>query len=111
MGGAKPAVALALLAASAAVLLAGCAGEDAPARPPSALDDVDVQPTAAGKGAVAGLVVDDSIRPVVGASVSIAGGEVATTDEEGVFILDALEPGLVIFAVSAEGFLPIQTSA
>ena len=110
MAGSGPAAG-ACLAVALAALLAGCAGAQAPERPPSALDDVAVQPAAAGKGAVAGLVVDDSIRPVVGASIAIAGAEVATTDVEGVFVLDALEPGLVIFGVSAEGFLAVQTSA
>ena len=111
MGGVAGAWAIAALA-SAAVLLAGCAGgAEEPTRTPSALDDVDVQPTVEGKGAVAGLVVDDAIRPVVGASIAIAGEEAATTDETGVFVLDALEPGLVIFSVSADGFLPVQTSA
>ncbi|HJQ93045.1 MAG TPA: carboxypeptidase-like regulatory domain-containing protein [Candidatus Thermoplasmatota archaeon] len=109
MPGLKPAI-LAWLA-MATVLLAGCTGGAGPERPPSALDDVEVAPAEADKGAVAGLVVDESIRPVVGAAVSIAGVEVAATDEKGVFILDSLDPGLVIFAVAAEGFLPIQTSA
>lgn len=102
----------AILAASVAILLAGCAGGSAPpSRPSSALDDIEVRPTVEGKGAVAGLVVDEAIRPVVGASVTLAGEEVATTDETGVFTLDALDPGTVLFGVSAEGFLPIQTSA
>ena len=111
MGRTGPAPDFGLAAAFLALLLAGCAGEAGPERPPSALDDVEVEPAAAGKGAVAGLVVDETIRPVVGASVTIAGAEAAKTDEDGVFILDALEPGLVLFSVSAEGFRPIQTSA
>ncbi|MEA3137631.1 MAG: Carboxypeptidase regulatory-like domain [Thermoplasmata archaeon] len=104
--------ALALLAVLLAAL-AGCAGgaggDGAPASPLDGLDDVE--PAQEGKGAVAGVVVDESIRPIAGASVSMAGAVVAETDEGGIFILDALEPGLAIFAVTAPGFLPVQTSA
>ena len=64
-----------------------------------------------GKGAVAGVVVDDAIRPIAGATVSMAGETLGQTDDEGIFILDALDPGLVIFMVSADGYVPIQTSA
>ena len=102
------AVAMALLAA----LLAGCSGGDGgDAGAGSPLDGLDVQPAQEGKGAVAGVVVDVAIRPIAGAEVTMAGSVVATTGEDGVFVLDALEPGIAIFAVSAQGFLPIQTSA
>lgn len=103
---------IALTVALLATLLAGCSdgggGEDGPGSP---LDGLDVQPVGQGKGAVAGVVVDDAIRPIVGAQVAMAGEVVATTGDDGVFVLDALEPGLAVFAVSAEGFLSIQTSA
>jgi hypothetical protein len=100
-------LALALMAA----LLAGCSGGDGKDEPASPLDDVDVQPVSDTKGAVAGVVVDEAIRPVAGAEVTMDGKVVASTDEGGIFVLDSLEPGLAIFAVTAEGFLPVQTSA
>lgn len=102
---------MAILATLSASFLAGCSGEGPEAPPPSPLQSIDVEPAQADKGAVAGVVVDEAIRPIVGANVSMAGEVVAQTDEDGVFVLDALEPGLAIFAVSASGFLPIQTSA
>jgi hypothetical protein len=101
------ALAMALLTA----FLAGCSGGGKDDGPGSPLDGVDVQPVGEGKGAVAGVVVDEAIRPIAGAEVSMAGEVVATTGDDGVFVLDALDPGLAVFAVSAEGFFPIQTSA
>jgi hypothetical protein len=99
-------VAVALLAS----LVAGCAGQ-APQGAASPLDGLDVQPVGSGKGAVAGVVVDEAIRPVIGAAVALAGTVIATTNEKGVFVLDALEPGFVLFSVSAPGFLDIQATA
>lgn len=94
-----------------AALLAGCmAGGGQPAGG-SPLDDLDVEPVSATKGAVAGLVVDETIRPVPGATVAVAGEARAETDDAGIFILTDLEPGLAIFSVAAEGFLAMQTSA
>ena len=104
------AVALAALAAS------GCSGPQHQGSGALRLGDgstVDLRasPTEAGKGAIAGVVVDEAIRPIAGANVSLAGKVLASTDAQGVFVLDALEPGSVILGVSAPGHLPIQTSA
>lgn len=94
-----------------ALLLAGCTGGAAPAPSGSPLDDIEVEPASATMGAVAGLVVDETIRPILGAQVTVAGEVVAETNEDGVFVLDALEPGIVILGISAEGYLSVQTSA
>jgi hypothetical protein len=100
----------------ALVALAGCAGHAKSGTPGLRLGDgstVDLSaaPASAGKGAIAGVVVDEAIRPIIGANVTVAGKVVATTDGTGVFVLDSLEPGVLIFSVSAPRFLAIQSSA
>ena len=67
--------------------------------------------TSATLGAIAGVVVDEAIRPVEGANLATTGGLNTTSDANGVFRLGNLEPGLYILNVQAPGFLPIQTSA
>lgn len=67
--------------------------------------------TSATLGAIAGVVVDEAIRPVEGANLATTGGLSATSDANGVFRLGNLEPGLYILNVQAPGFLPAQTSA
>jgi hypothetical protein len=104
-----PAVVL-LLAASA---LAGCA-EDAPEADSLRLADgtlleLDGEGTSATRGAIAGVVVDEAIRPIPGA-VLATDGRNATSDGNGVFRLGGLEPGLYILAVRAPGYLSAQTS-
>jgi hypothetical protein len=96
-----------------AALLAGCSGGDG-GRGGLTVGGRTVSISAApqaGKGALAGVVVDEAIRPVAGANVSVAGQVVATTRDDGAFVLDALDPGSLILVVAAPGFLPIQTSA
>ena len=94
-----------------ALLLAGCS--DAPADVP--LDDgpvtrdVDTTPEL---GAISGVVVSETITPVPGAVVTIAGsGLEATTDAAGTFVFEALEPTLYVLDVRADGYLPIQSTA
>lgn len=96
-----------------ASLLAGCSGGDRD-RGGLVVGGRTVSVSAApqaGKGALAGVVVDEAIRPVAGANVTVAGQVLATTREDGAFVLDALDPGSVILVVGAPGFLSIQTSA
>lgn len=62
-------------------------------------------------GAVAGVVVDEAIRPVPGVTLTTLDGRNATTDDGGLFLLPNLEPGFYALAVRADGYLPVQASA
>lgn len=63
-------------------------------------------------GTLAGVVVDEAIRPVAGASVDVAGagfaGANATTDAGGRFSVPGLEPGTYIVLVSKQFYSPHQ---
>ena len=81
-------VALLLLA----VTLAGCSDGEAPAPEP----DESFQPvvTDSDLGAISGVVVDEAILPVVGATVTVQGlGLTTETNEGGQFVVEELEPG------------------
>lgn len=93
-----------------ALAVAGCSDAPAPADP----DDEGFLSTEseAGRGAISGVVVDASVRPIEGASVALVGqGRNATTDVEGRFLFDDLEPGTYFLDVKAARHLPIQQSA
>ncbi len=99
------------------VALAGCS--DAPAEQTNdvTLGDgstVDLDKAAKaenGKGAIAGVVVDESIAPIAGAVVEIAQLALTIeTGEDGSFGASDLEPGLYTLSVSAVDYLPIQTT-
>lgn len=63
-------------------------------------------------GAIAGVVVDEAIRPIAGAFVTLQATQAnATTDDNGVFRFTDLQPAFYAFQVTAAGFLPIQGSA
>ncbi len=56
-------------------------------------------------GAIAGLVVDDSLQPIAGALVGIQGQPLtATTDVGGSFTFNALEPGRYVVLANALGY-------
>lgn len=86
-----------------AVALAGCADEPAPATAQDIvpIDDVELE---AGKGAIAGLVVDDRFRPIPDADVLLVeAGQQAVATANGEFQFIDLEPGTYTLRVSAEG--------
>lgn len=106
---------LALLAVLG-LLLAGCSDkapvDDGLRLPDGSTVPLDGSGTSATTGAIAGVVVDEAIRPVPGALVSAIGVDAtATTDDSGVFHLGDLAPGFLAFTVGADGFLAIQASA
>lgn len=80
-----------------AVALAGCNDKGGGTTPS------DQPPLAAGKGAIAGIVVDDVYRPVPNALVLASNGLTATSDASGQFTLVNLEPGAYILRVQADG--------
>jgi hypothetical protein len=100
-----------LAAALALTVLAGCTGgvPDIVA-PDQAGPDIDVDPQAE-TGAIAGVVVDEAIRPLAGAVVHLSTGPNATTDESGQFSFTDLEPGTYFLTANATGHTTVQTSA
>lgn len=81
----------------ATLLLAGCSAGSQPS-----VDELAVE---GGEGVLAGLVVDDAIRPVAGAAIDVTGQGVsvnATTDRLGQFRLEGLPPGAYLVRASKE---------
>ncbi|HJQ93251.1 MAG TPA: carboxypeptidase-like regulatory domain-containing protein [Candidatus Thermoplasmatota archaeon] len=78
-----------LLALFGAFLIAGCgSGGDTPGDGDGDGPEVDATATT---GGIRGVVVDDAIRPIAGASVVVLGtGKNATTDEAGLFTVSGL---------------------
>jgi hypothetical protein len=108
-------LAFALLLSAAA--LAGCTGGNAPAGGPSdasQFDDLDVEASST-TGVLLGVVVDEAIRPVKDAQVTVAkpdGTDVEkATDEQGRFAFGNLAAGTYFVKVRHVQFLPAQTSA
>jgi hypothetical protein len=76
-----------------------------------ALDDVEVE-TSSSLGAIKGVIVDEAIRPIAGANVTLSpSGAVARSDEAGVFVFNDLAPGTYFLSASVTGFGPVQSSA
>lgn len=95
------------------VPLAGCATPEETAEPViPAVEALELEATET-TGVIRGLVVDEAIRPLVGAEVSLRGASegVTTTTEEGAFGFDGLEPGTYFIKVSKVGFSDLQLSA
>lgn len=85
-----------------AAMVAGCFGG---ASTPALGDDG----TRAGNGVLLGVVVDDAIRPLGGATVNLTGGGVllnATTTDDGRFRFPDLEPGTYVVRASKPYYSP-----
>lgn len=95
------------------LLLAGCAGPAAKKGEADPIDfsELDLETTAT-TGIIRGVVVDDAIRPLPGATVSLRGAEGLSrqTSDSGAFGFDGLEPGAYFLDVSKPGYLPVQQS-
>lgn len=91
-----------------ALFVAGCAESSAPALEP--VDDgLVATPTT---GIIRGVVVDPAVVPVQGATVDLIGtGLATTTDADGAFGFDGLEPGSYFLQASKAGFNGTQASA
>lgn len=62
-------------------------------------------------GAISGIVVDETITPVVGAAVALTQtGATAEVDGNGLFVFEDLEPGLYSLEASAPGHATIQST-
>lgn len=93
-----------------AVVLAGCL--DGAGTQDDDYDDIfeDVE-VDQDKGIIRGVVFDETISPVAGASVEVMDTETtATTGAEGAFLIEDLAPGNYFLRVSKGGFESVQTS-
>ncbi len=91
------------------VTLAGCA-EDAhidETEDPYQVEEVEV---AADLGAISGVVVTETIQPVVGAVLSLQDGTSTMSNEQGQFVFEDVRPGMYFVEAEAAGLLPTQTS-
>lgn len=92
------------------VLLAGCTGASSSDVPQDAGPEAigpSAEPARASEttGAIAGLVVDDSLQPIPGALVGLQDQPLtATTDAAGSFTFNALEPGRYVVLANALGY-------
>lgn len=99
------------LGAMALLLLSGCADPSAQAEDAGpdfgglGLDATD------STGLIRGVVVDQAIRPLGNATVTVTPGDrTATTTADGLFGFDGLEAGVYFLDVQRRGFAPIQSS-
>ena len=91
-------------------LLAGCTTPPADEPEGPSFDDLGLDATAT-TGVIRGIVVDDAIRPVANASVTLTpGNQTATTTAAGAFGFSALEPGTYFLKVERAGYNATQTS-
>lgn len=98
----------------ATAALAGCAGGEPGAGEASDPEFENLELTATDTtGVLRGVVVDEAIRPVANASVTLSGsGTGATvTNPDGLFGFSGLAPGPYFVKVSKAGFVEGQTSA
>lgn len=98
-----------------AILLAGCAGSPAASDEPVAdFSELELDASAT-TGVIRGVVVDEAVRPVAGALVSlrIDGAEPrdAETSDQGLFGYDGLAPGTYFFQVTRAGYASAQGNA
>lgn len=91
-------------------LFAGCSGKATSAG--SETGFLETQPTLAGKGAISGVVVDDAIRPIAGANVTLGANlKTVRSDASGRFAFDDVDPGFTVLRANAAGFFAVQATA
>lgn len=99
-----------LIIALVAVALAGCAG-DAPApvdEDEQKFDDIDVGDD---EGAIRGIILDPSITPIEGATVTVKDQDLETrSNADGAFLFAGLAPGTYFLEVAKVGYTATQTS-
>ena len=106
--------AFALAALLLGALLAGCSG---PSKGPASdsgptFDDLGLQATSS-TGVIRGVVVDDAIRPVPGAKVTLMGDapKEAVSTDQGTFGFDGLPAATYFLKVHKPGYVDAQQSA
>jgi hypothetical protein len=102
----------ALVAALLVVLtVAGCSDPPAPKvqeAEPEAFEEVEVTDTT---GAIRGVAVNEAIVPIPGVLVALNTGQNASSDEQGAFVFNGLEPGTYFLTASKAGYSTVQQSA
>lgn len=97
-----------------ALLLAGCSSGDPPAASDDApgATDLGLEATET-TGLIRGIVVDEAIRPLANATVTLVGDVPVrqTTGSDGAFGFDGLAPGTYFLKVAKLGYFDIQQSA
>ncbi len=97
-----------------ALLLAGCSSSPPPAEelPPADFEELELAATDT-TGVIRGIVVDDAIRPIAGAAVTLKATppQTVTTTDDGAFGFDGLDPGTYFLSIHKIGFLDVQQSA
>lgn len=102
-----------LTALLAGMVLSGCSGDPSTSSQEASEEEIDygVEATST-TGVIRGIVIDEAIRPLFNASVSLAGlNRTVVTNDDGAFGFEGLEPGTYFFAVSKLGFKGAQGSA
>ncbi len=94
-----------------AVALAGCSEDGAKAK--ECTEDcgpmVDPDDVESGKGVIRGVIVDETIMPIAGATIHLTGhASTAESDGNGAFVFINLEPATYFLEVSKPGFRGVQ---
>lgn len=88
--------------------LAGCAQDGGPGVEPESLQETKAT---ADTGVIRGVVVDQTITPVEGATVRAQPGDLSSeTDADGAFVFQDLEPGTYFLTARAPFHSEVQTS-
>lgn len=91
-----------------AATLAGCSGGGSGSGPGDEPPGLDVTDST---GGIRGIVVDQSVVPVEGATVTLAGGQTTKSGSTGLFNFTGLAPGDYFLSVTKLGYLGVQASA
>jgi hypothetical protein len=115
-GPGRRALAPALAGLLATLVLAGCTSSgDTAGNAVEGVPEIDEGSLAKGRGGIAGVIVDASIRPVDGASLRLTGpngtAHDTVTGADGSFTFVDLVPGAYVVEASAAGLLPAQAAA
>ncbi|MEK6976209.1 MAG: carboxypeptidase-like regulatory domain-containing protein [Candidatus Thermoplasmatota archaeon] len=110
---AKLSVALALIVLVLSGCTSGGGGETADTASLVAEEEFEEYEATADTGVIRGVVIDEAIRPLMGAEVrlSITGGDKnTTTSESGAFGFEGLEPGQYFIQASKVGYKTMQAN-
>ncbi|MGB1586697.1 MAG: carboxypeptidase-like regulatory domain-containing protein [Thermoplasmatota archaeon] len=95
-------------AVACVLLLAGCADEGTVPDEEFVFEE-ELEATDS-TGIIRGVVVDTAIIPIEGVTISINGGPSATTNADGAFGFEGLDPGTYFFDVTKPGYTTVQQS-